>query len=157
MSEHAKAYLLQLLSEDPLNQHTWHYFPHPKYIKALLHLEVLENLAVNFIKNDKDGVPVAEILADEPKRENFSSEQDYQNAYFHYKKLVSMLDVVKKVKGNIDPHELVYVVEWIKALKSAIYASNSLKGHRINLMVTERREMKASIPKQAMKLFREED
>lgn len=136
MTVDAKIYLIELLKQDPMNQYTLHWLP-KNALGAIHKLSVVENMLVDFISSDKEGVDLQEIFSREPSRDEYSTEEDYQNALMHHKALKQLITLGSKLKSKVNTEELIYVIEYLMALKSTLYAMNSLDGKRIRLLSSD--------------------
>lgn len=158
MEDESKAYLLEYLKNDPLASYTFHYFENKNTVKAIHLLSMLENLLIEFISDDIKGIDLSELFANEPSREQFSTEEDYLAAKQHHMILKSIFTLESKIKGKVNADELKYVLEYLYSLKASLYSVNSIEGRRIRLMTTKSVDysLKAKAGRGLMKMLNSE-
>lgn len=137
MGEQRDSKLMDILQDNEYINLSLNYFPNTKALKAIYLYYKIQIMLYHYAM-DVEGKELDELIHEPPQRENFSSDDDYQNAVNYYNSIKSMLSTYSKHSIRINLHDLDSLESWKIPFEAIIASLNGIKGYRFNILTTER-------------------
>lgn len=138
MGEMRDSKVMDLISLDPHVVLSLNNYPNEKSIRAIYnYLQIV--IAVYQYSIDIEGIDLLETIQEKvPKREDFSSDEDYNMALSAYEYLRRVLNAYSKYQVKLNLNDLDTLHVWRIPFEATIAALNGIRGHRFNVLTTER-------------------
>ncbi len=137
MGEQKDSKLMDILQSNEYINLSLNYFPNARTLKAI-YLYYKVQIMLYHYSMDVEGKELDELVHEPPKRENFSSDEDYQIALNYYNSIKAMLNTYSKYSIRVNLHDLDSLESWKIPFEATLASLNGIKGYRFNILTTER-------------------